>query len=327
MRQTKKPTSSRPSGRPRKGPTRKSPARRKRAYCLVVNYAECWNNIEETTKLADRMKRRLRRAGWDCYLETADDWDGFEKQVAGAIRKRPYAVVVFGGDGSVRMAGNRIHRAKRLMGIVPCGQFNNIFHSLYGHTDPELALSIIKEGYQTKIDTGLANGTFFLGHLISGVVPAMLEKMGDKTLPKMAMTWGKIAGKASDDTIPRTSTIKVDTYTIESQPLMLNVHLLSRLMTLDMAPVAAPDDGRIVLVYDKDGTREMISKYVKELKKDKYQYNEGIQMIRGHRINISPIEGRTWQIDSEPVEFTGNELTIEVQHKALRVFANASKKK
>ncbi len=318
--QKKRPTGRRPAAK-------RSTARKKRAYSLVINYAECWNNPDEALNMAKALQQALKKSGWETNLETADDWDDYEKKMSAAIRRRPFAVVIVGGDGSVRMAAARAYRAKRLIGILPCGMYNNIFHSLYGHTDPELAIDIIKEGHQTRIDAGLANGTFFLGSLAAGVVPAMMEKIGEKKLPRMAMTWSKIAGKAVDETMPRTTVVKVDTYTFETQPLILHIHLLSHLMSLRFAPAAATDDGRLILVYDKKGNRDVISHYIRDLKKDKYQYNDGIQMIRGHKISISPSDGRIWLMDSEPVEFTGNEITIEVINKALRIFGNKSKEK
>lgn len=305
----------------RKTPVRKSPARRKRAYSLIINYTECWKDPDEALRLATALQQKLKKAGWDSYLDSADDWEQFEKKVAASIRKRPYAVVIIGGDGSVRTAGARISRAKRLMGIIPCGQYNNIFHSLYGEDDPDMAIDIILDGYQRRIDAGLANGTFFIGSLVSGVIPNMMDQLGTKGYPRMAMTWGKMAGRAVDETMARSTLVKIDSFTFETQPLILQIHLLSRLMSLRFASAAGFDDGRLILVYDKKGNRELISQYIRELKKDKYQYNDGIQMIRGYRINISPAEGRKWVMDSEPVEFTGNDLIIEVLNKALRVFA------
>ena len=323
MNQTDRPNRPR-RGRPR--PT-KSAARTKRAYNLIVNLCECWGDLDLVQKLAKRLTGRLERAGWQCNLETVEDWDEYDKQVVSSIRKRPYAIVVFGGDGSVRTAAARAYRANRLLGIIPCGQYNNIFHSLYGHTDPEIALEIISKGYQTRIDAGIANGTFFLGSLITGVVPGMMAQVGEKKLPRMTMSWTKMAGKAADETMPRSSVIKVDTFTIETQPLMLHVHLLPKLMTLNFAPVAACNDGRVVALYDNNGTRDTIAHYIRDLKKGSYQYNDTIHMIRGHRLSISPAEGRIWLLDSEPVEFTGQEIMVEVVHQALRVFANSPAEK
>lgn len=308
-------------------PARKSPARKKRAYSIIINYAECWKDPEDALRLAKTLQQKLKHAGWECNLDTADEWDEFEKKVAASIRQRPYAVVIVGGDGSVRTAGIRLSRAKRLMGILPCGQFNNIFHSLYGDDDPELAIEIITAGYQQRIDAGLANGTFFIGSLVSGVVPTMMAQLGHKTYPRMAMTWGKMAGRAVDETMPQSTVVKVDSFTFEAQPLILNIHLLSRLMSLRFASAAGVDDGRLILVYDKNGNRDIISQYIRDLKKDKYQYNDGIQMIRGFRINISPAEGRKWLLDSEPVEFSGHDISIEVLNKALRVFGHKPKEK
>lgn len=313
--------------RPSRSRDTKSSGRRKRAYALIINRADYCRDDELSTKLAERLQRRLRRAGWDCSLDATGDWDEYEKLVAQFVRRRPYATVIFGGDGSVRLAATRISSAKGLLGIVPCGLFNNVFHSLYGHTDPEQALDIIRAGYQTRIDAGTANGAFFLGSLVTGVVPGIIDQLGAKKLPRMAITWAKMGGRAADEAMPQSAKIKVDYHTFEVQPSLLNIHLLPRLISLNFAPAALPDDGRLVLLFDREGTRDDIAHYIRDLKKDKYQYIENIHMIRGRRISISPAVGRTWLMDGEIVEFAGREIIIEVLDRVLRVFANAPEAK
>lgn len=305
----------------------KSPARRKKAYNLIVNKADFGPDTDLPIKLAQRLQRRLRRSKWECHTDTVDDWNDFEKVINQAIRKKPFAVIVFGGDGSVRLAASKISRAKGLLGIVPSGLHNNIFLSLFGHIDPEEALNIIRAGYQTKIDAGLANGAFFLGSLATGLLSHMIERQGTRKLPRLALSWAKMAGKAADKTVPRTMTLKMDDHTIEAQPTILNIHLLPYIFTLPIAPAACRDDGRIVMVYDENCTRDKITGFIRALKKDKYQFLEQIKMIRGNSLSISPAEGRTWMMDSEEVEFSGKEVVIEVLHRALRVFGDAPKKK
>jgi len=281
---------------------------------------------ELALKLARRAERRFRRSDAECEIQIADTWDKFLQITNDVSRKRPYAVIVFGGDGSVRLAASRVARNKGLLGIVPCGRFNNIFRSLYGHADPDKALEIIRSPHQMQIDAGLANGNFFLGSLITGLVPIMLKNLGADKPPRLAMTWGKMAGRAADETMPQTATMKVDAYTFQAQPLILHIHLLSDLMSLRFAPVAAPDDGHLVLVYDRDGTRDIVSHYIRDLKKQHYQYQNGIQMLRGQRVTITPAAGRTWLMDGDKIEFAGEEIGIEILHRIVRVFTDVPRK-
>jgi diacylglycerol kinase family enzyme len=284
------------------------------------------NDPENSLKLAKNLERRLKRAKCDCIVHAASSWDEFVKGVITALRVRPYALIVFGGDGSVRMAASRVARVKGLLGIIPCGRYNNIFHSLYGHTNAEEALGIVRSEYQMRIDAGLANGNFFLGSLITGLLPVMINLLGLKNLPRLAMTWSKLAAHAADDTMPRSTAMKVDAYSFKAQPLVLNIHLLSHLMSLRFAPVAVPDDGRITLIYDRDGTRDSVVHYIRDLKKDRYQYNDGIQILRGEKASIAPAEGRIWLLDGDEVEFTGVDIGIEVLHRVLRIFSIAPDK-
>ncbi len=323
--QQRRPRPTRQSRPSRPSPRQKPQQRRKKSYQLLVNRL-AGRDAELPLKLARRAERRLRRSDAECEIQIAETWDQFAQIVADVSRKRPYAVIVFGGDGSVRLAASKVARNKGLLGIVPCGRFNNIFRSLYGHTDPDKALEIIRSPHQMRIDAGLANGNFFLGSLITGLVPIMLKNLGAEKPPRLAMTWGKMAAHAADETMPQTATMKVDAYTFQAQPLILHIHLLSDLMLLQFAPVATPDDGHLVLLYDRDGTRDIVSHYIRDLKKQHYQYQNGIQMLRGQRVTITPAGGRVWLMDGDPIEFAGEEIGIEVLHRIVRVFTDVPRK-
>jgi diacylglycerol kinase (ATP) len=299
----------------------KSPQHKKKLFYLLVN-RQAGRDPELAVKLARRAERRLRRSNAECEMQIADTWDKFVQMTHDITRKRPHAVVVFGGDGSVRLAASRVARNKGLLGIVPCGRFNNIFRSLYGHADVDKALDILRSPHRKHIDAGLANGNFFLGSLITGLVPIMLKNLGADKPPRLAMTWGKMAAQAADETMPQTATMKIDAYTFQAQPLILHIHLLSDLMSLRFAPPAAPDDGRVVVLYDRDGTRDIVSHYIRDLKKQRYQYLDGIQMLRGQRVTITPATGRTWLMDGDKIEFAGEEIGIEVLHRIVRIFTD-----
>ena len=277
-------------------------------------------------KLAKKLDRNLKRLGHESTIYETTTWNDYTQQVVKSLRERPYALIVFGGDGTVRLAASRVARAKGLLGIVPCGQYNNIFRSLYGHTDSDKALELVNSEYQMRIDAGLANGNFFLGSLISGIVPHIIERLGSKKLPRLGLTWSKLLARAADGTMPQTTTLKVDTFTFKAQPLILNIHILSHLMTLRFAPAAVPDDGRVALIYDGEGTRDAVIHYLRDLKKDRFQYSDGVQILRGTRVSISPAKGRKWLIDGDEIEFSGEEIGIEVLNRILRVFSNAPEK-
>lgn len=303
----------------------KSAGRRKRVYQLVIDKSAD-ENSENSLRLAGLLSGRLKKAGYDCYQSIAEDHDEFASMATAAARRRPFAVIVFGDDISVRIAAARVVRAKGLLGIVPCGQSNNIYTSLYGNDDAEAALNIVRSDYQKRIDAGLANGHFFLGSLVSGLVPAITSRLSGKKPPRLALSWSKLAANAADDSVVRTTKMKVDSFTFSAKPLVLNIHLLPSLLDLRFAPAAVADDGHLILIYDREGNREMISHYIRDLKKNKYQYTDGIQMIRGERITISPVAGRSWLIDGEDIEFSGDEVIIEVLHRAVRIFSDAPKK-
>ena len=306
-------------GRDKRGGNRASTSSGgKNFYCLLVNQASGYEP-EMSLRLVQKLERWLKRSGCDCSVEIAADWDRFERSLDDAVYKRPSALVVLGGDSSVRLAAERVSRAKGLLGIIPCGKYNSIFASLYRHSDADKAIDAIRIGCERQIDCGMANGQFFVGSLVSGLLPAMIERIGSDRLPRLSMSWSKLAAQAAADTVKRPTVIKVDSYTLQAEPTVLNIHLLPQFLTLPFAPAAVFDDGRMILIYDQEGNREQIAHYIRDLKKQRYQYNDGIRMIRGQRININPAQGRKWLIDGQPIQFSGDELVIEVLPRALRV--------
>jgi diacylglycerol kinase family enzyme len=301
----------------------RNPVPSRKIYYLAVNQA-AGGGIEAAQKLARKLERRFRRGDCECVVETAANWKDYTRMVTDAVRKRPYAVVVFGGDGSVRMAASQIAKIKGLLGIVPCGRFNNIYSSLYGAVDPETALEIVRAGEQTQIDAGMADGQFFLGSLVTGLIPAFIERLGDGGLPRLTMSWAKLAARAAEDAIARPTTMKIDSFTFTVEPLVLGVHLLSTMLTLNIAPVADPIDGRLIVIFDPKGDRDTVAHFIRDLKKRKYQYNNGVQMVRGRRATITPAGGRVWLLDGDPVDFARDEITVEVLPQAVRIFTHAS---
>lgn len=315
--------SRRPTSRPRRPAP---PSRRRKVYQFIINRSAGTGKEDPGLKLAKKLERRLKRSGWDSFIKSANTAEEFDRCISAAVREHPFAVVVFGGDGSVRRAAAVVAKVNGLLGIIPIGRHNNIYNSLYGPVDPEAALDLISGGYQARIDLGQANGRVFVGSLITGLVPALIERLGGGKFPRLGMTWTKLAGRAADDTVARAITMKIDYFTFQLEPHLLNVHLLPNLLTLRFAPVAAPDNGRLVVVYDRDASRDTLAHYIRDLKKGDYQYTDSMQIIRGQKIVITPAAGQKWLMDGDEIEFSGEELTIEVLPGALRVFSHAPKK-
>ena len=145
-------------GRPR----HQGPGRRQRLFHLVVNLIS-GEDPEGSQNLARKLERRLKRGDTECIIDTAGTWEDFGRIVAESARRKPFSLVIFGGDRSVRIAAAHIVRNKGLLGIVPCGRHNSIFASLYASVDQEKAIEIIGAGHQRRIDAGLANGHFLVG--------------------------------------------------------------------------------------------------------------------------------------------------------------------
>jgi diacylglycerol kinase family enzyme len=286
----------------------------------VANLAAGEQSADKMQKMASRLMQRLKRRGHECDFQLADNGLAFEELLPRLVKRRPHALVVFGGSGSVRCAASRLLNSRTALGIIPCGRFNDIFRSLYPSHEPDRAADIVVQDRWRKIDIGRAGGKYFVGSLITGLVPKMIARNGDNNLPRMARSWSKLAGSATEDTAAREIEIKVDAFTFKAKPRLINLHVLSHVMTLPMAPAATPAQNRLVLLFDDGSDRDQISQYVKDIKKNRYQYTGKVQMVRGKRIAFSPVAGRGWLADGEEVAFSGDSLTVELHPGALRVF-------
>lgn len=331
-RSSGRPRSRRPgSGKPQQGrqprrqtqrKVRRRPNRQqqKKQFILVANLAAGEFTADRIQKMAARLAQRLKRRGHECELELADNGLAFEELLPRLLKKRPHGLIVFGGDGSVRCAASRLLNSRTALGIMPTGRFNDIYRSFYPSRSLDEAADIIVQDKWRKIDIGRAGGKYFVGSLITGLIPKMIRRQDSKHLPRLALSWGKLAASATDDVAAREIEIKVDAFTFRAKPRLVNIHLLPHTMTLPLAPAANPSGNRLVLLFDDNSNRDQIAQYVRDIKKNRYQYTGKVQMVRGQRIALSPVAGRGWLADGEEMTFAGDSLVVELQSGAVRLF-------
>ena len=85
-----------------------------------------------------------------------------------AVRRRFYAVLAAGGDGTVNEVASQLVGTGVILGIIPKGSGNGLARHLDQTIDIDHALRVITEDYAIKADYGTANGrpffcTFGLG--------------------------------------------------------------------------------------------------------------------------------------------------------------------
>lgn len=111
--------------------------------------------LGRTTALLDRARHPFR-----VELSSSGEHAGELAQLGCEAGELPVAV---GGDGQVARVAEPLIGTGLTMGIIPCGRGNDLARGLGIPTDPEAALGAIFGGLSRTVDTGVIDGSPFLG--------------------------------------------------------------------------------------------------------------------------------------------------------------------
>ena len=103
--------------------------------------------------------------------------------------KRPDAIIVAGGDGTINSAANAIAGTDVVLGVLPLGTFNHFAQDLGLPNDVEGAVTALADGEVRSVDVAEVNGRVFVNNSVLGVYPAMVA-VREKTTEQRG--WGKI---------------------------------------------------------------------------------------------------------------------------------------
>lgn len=128
------------------------------------------------------LDERARAAfpGAEVVVASPDEMDGAMER---AFAARPRAVIVGGGDGTVRSAAGHVLRAADettappALGLVPLGTMNLLAKDLHLPMDPAKALEVLARsvelGRVERIDAGEVSGRVFLHSSLLGILPRL----------------------------------------------------------------------------------------------------------------------------------------------------------
>ncbi|TPW75052.1 diacylglycerol/lipid kinase family protein [Schumannella soli] len=140
----------------------------------------------------------LRASGHDVTSLTEPDFEQLIASAERAIRSKPDAFVVVGGDGMVNLAANLLARTKVPMGLVPSGTGNDMARGLgIPHDDTEAAIRHLDAALKrpprtidaalmrfTDAKTGTATEKWFACMLSAGFDAIVNERANNMRNPK-----------------------------------------------------------------------------------------------------------------------------------------------
>jgi diacylglycerol kinase family enzyme len=299
-------------------------------YCLLVNReAAAFGR-----KPIDRLIRGIRQKGGRFTLiepgsamEMMQQAERMAKARQGQ-RGAPAAVnrwgnvsvlVACGGDSAFNLVGRAALAARLPMGALPMGRHNNIARAIYGDARPESIADSIVRGRIRRLDAATANDQVFFGSIGLGLVPELAALLSGQTPPRFGIGWSKLAARAAAAVQLRRTVLKIDAYRFEVSPIMLNINLLPYSVGLPISPASLTDDGRMEVIFDRNGVTESFSGFIRAIWKNRYQYDKGIGLYRGTVVSLEPARGRLLYLDGEIVKLPGPSLDIRFLPDKLKV--------
>jgi YegS/Rv2252/BmrU family lipid kinase len=79
-----------------------------------------------------------------------------------AVKDNYFAVIAIGGDGTINEVGTALVHTDTALGIIPFGSGNGFSYHLGIRRNVVKAIRTLNDCHVTQIDTGLANGRFFI---------------------------------------------------------------------------------------------------------------------------------------------------------------------
>ena len=154
-----------------------------------------WNSAagpgaESGDQLGRHLERAFAAAGIEAVV-TPIDRNGLAGQLGSLLSGAQEfdAVVVAGGDGTMRSAAEVLAGTGTALGVLPAGTFNHFAQDLGMPSGLDEAVAALAEAVATTVDVGEVNGRVFVNNSVLGVYPAVVD--GREKL-EVARGWGKL---------------------------------------------------------------------------------------------------------------------------------------
>lgn len=112
-----------------------------------------------------RANVRLAKTGAEIELFAAEAADGEAE-----------TIVAGGGDGTINSVAKEVHRAGKVLGVLPLGTLNNFSKDLGIPQSLEGAVKTIAKGVVSTIDLAEVNGRLFINNSSIGLYPNMVRR-------------------------------------------------------------------------------------------------------------------------------------------------------
>src|ERR1700731_3971601 len=109
------------------------------------------------------------------------------------VRGELDAVVVGGGDGSIRTVASVLAGSDVPLGIIPLGTLNHFARDLRIPVFADRAIAVIASGEKRYVDVGEINGKIFINNSSIGIYPYLVLERERRRRRKRFAKWAAIA--------------------------------------------------------------------------------------------------------------------------------------
>ena len=282
-------------------------------YLLIVNPA---------ARRAARMVSIARRVFESAGAAVEEVWterSGHAAEIASARAGSVGAVVVLGGDGTLKEVAGALAHSGRPVGILPGGTGNLVARSLGIPMEADRAARVVLEGMTAATDLGLVRGQGTTPHWFAFSVSVGVDvRMLARTWPRAKRWFGPLAyaatafGETLDFTTFR-ARIAIDDEALErdaAEVMIANIgSVLNDLLVL--GPGIRSNDGRLDLcLYSPANTRQAIG-VLWRMARQRFDVPDRLLFRAGRVFRVDCDPAQLVQADGELVGTTPFDVEID----------------
>lgn len=142
---------------------------------IVLLNRRSGTNARVPTDWGEDVGRRFRECGVEAAVEVCEPAQ-LRERVEAARARRPDAVVIGGGDGSVSAAAAVLVDGDVPLGVLPLGTLNHFAKDLGLPSDWSEAVPVLAARHVRRLDVAEVNGRVFINNCSIGAYPAAVRR-------------------------------------------------------------------------------------------------------------------------------------------------------
>lgn len=285
------------------------------------------------SSIGPALVQTLRGEGHDVQSLTEPSWLELLESARAAVKSKPDALIVVGGDGIVNLGANLVAGTKVPLGIIPSGTGNDMARSLgIPYDDTEAAIRVLNDALEAgprTIDaarvsfvddvTGLPTERWFVCALSAGFDAIVNERANAMTRPKGPSRYIVALGIELARLKPIDYRVTLDGRVIETPGSLVSIgNAVSLGGGMKITPDAKLDDGLLDVLIVQPLPRLSFLRIFPRVFKGEHVTDPRVAIERAEHVRIEA-EGITAYADGE--RFGPLPIDVEVVPGAVRVLA------